>query len=142
MAKGDPLPDGHHISRACGDGIQDGIITATAFDMRSKEKELQTISGDWVECECVPENERNFQSSVARLNSILTKEQPVVKLPVNEIRSINIKGAKLEAYENQSQNNPCHSTIGKFKNNATDLELQSEMAAIARRSPVIWINQT
>jgi hypothetical protein len=113
MADGDPLPSGDHVLRFCSRRtLASGRATAGAFAVR--ERDEGRLSTNWVECRHVAQDERNVESSIARLHRMLriSAQDRVAVLPVDDVRSIRIGDSLLEIVEFWGANdNRCHAAI-------------------------------
>ena len=136
------LPDQASVARACGDGHDDGVVTAGAFAMRRNEIPLRKISVDWVECPYDSEHNRNEDGSVARLKARgVTRSQPVAFLPVADIHAIRRRDIAVSVIQDGHGQGAgrCHSAISGFTNSLIVFEIQQVLADIANRRPLKWI---
>ena len=131
MANSDPLPAGHHVARAClRRSYQDGVVLPAAFALR--ERDRGRLSTDWVECPYAPASERDQDGARRRMSAALNlrTSEPVTILPVNRVRACAVDDHRLDAVEDWSGRNQCHTAIVGFAvpGNGTELLLQSLLA--------------
>ena len=132
MANGDPLPEGHQVTRGCSRGYDSGEITATAFELRKSEQQKRRISVDWVECPYVDPGERDLNGSVARMQERV--DPPYAVLGVTDIRRIEIEMCAPDVQEFGNNENPSHSAITGFTTDThVDLKFQMALAEIANQ---------
>lgn len=136
MPYGQPLPNQDHVTRGCSRGHDNGEITSSAFDMRPAERNLLTISVDWVQCPYDDPNTRNPEGSAKRLRS-RPVDPPYAILPVADIRQVRRGDLALDVKEYGNTGNACHCGIDGFLGTPIDLEFQRDLAEIANRSPIL-----
>lgn len=138
MPFGDLLPVGDQVTRGCSGGYDKGEVTPSAFAMRKRERSQLRISVDWVECPYADRVTRNIEGSTNRLRAAYVRP-PYAVLGVVDISEVRREEWALEVNEFGSLSNPCHCGIGMFSDTPVDLELQSDLAEIANKSPVIGV---
>ena len=136
MAYGDCLPNGNQVTRGCSGGYDSGEVTASAFAMRKPERSLLRISVDWVECSYADSSEQDWEGSAKRLR-VSRVRPPYAIVGVADVRLVSRGEWALDAKEFGNSSNPCHCGITGFSGSPIDLELQSELAVIANRLPVL-----
>ena len=138
MAKGDPIPDGDHVTRLCGRGYDSGEITSAAFEPRPGDK--GKLSVDWVECAYDSPARPNIEGSLARLTAITTDmNQPVGVLEAQAIRRIRRNGCQLDVIEHGSRRTLCHSVITGMTGGPIDLGLEQDLAELANAGDIRFL---
>ena len=138
MPFGDALPVGDQVTRGCSRGYDKGEVTPSAFALRGMERSQLRISVDWVECPYADRVTRNIEGSTNRLRAASVR-LPYAVLRVADIRRVRRGEWALDVNEFGGLSNACHCGIGGFSATPIDLELQSDLAQIANKSPVIGV---
>ena len=140
MAKGEQLPATDRVARACGRGVDGGVVLPAAFELRSGlEEELLQISIDWVECQYDIPERQNIEGSLLRLKARRLRPQPVAILPVSDVRRIRRNGQPLDAVEDGHGDGvgQCHSAIIGYTGEPLDLDFQDALAELANAHAVV-----
>ena len=98
MAIGAPLPGGDHIVRGCSKGHDNGEVTASAFELRERDRSFLRISVDWVECPYVDLIDQTPKGSVKRSKRKMVRG-PYAVLSVLDIREAKLKDRVLDVLE-------------------------------------------
>ena len=138
MAIGEPLPGGDHIVRGCSRGHDNGEVTASAFELRERDRPFLRISVDWVECPYVDLIDQTPKESVKRSKRKMVRG-PYAVLSVLDIREAKLKDRVLDVLEVgvQSGEPSCHCGITGFCGGVGDYQLQVQLAEVANRRSLI-----
>lgn len=142
MSNGDPLPNADHITRACGRGLENGVITSTAFALSSRDRRAgNKLSADWVECAYANPSDQNIQGSLKRLKKAkLRVGQSIAVLNAEQIRLICRNGCHLDIIEDHHSRWQCHGAIIGMTDGPIDLDLQEDLANLANSGDIVMLS--
>ena len=138
MAIDEPIPGGDHIVRGCSKGHDNGEVTASAFELRKRDRPFPRISVDWVECPYADLIDQTPEGSVKRSKRKKIRG-PYAVLSVLDIREAKLKDRVLDVLEvGDPLGEPsCHCGITGFLGGVGDFQLQVHLAKIANRRSLI-----